>query len=72
MGTGGRLRRLVGQLQGGLFFSWMAEGPEFVRLGGQAVPSSANGTRTSVAIGFGSPSGDTGVTRLDEIPTASA
>lgn len=32
---------------------------------GREPGASANATRASVAIGFGSPSGDTGVTRLD-------
>ena len=38
--------------------------PDFIRVGRD--PGAASGaTRASVAIGFGSPAGDSGVTRLD-------
>ena len=41
-----------------------ADTPNLVRVG-RDPGASAGATRASVAIGFGSPSGDTGVTRLD-------
>ena len=41
-----------------------ADGPNLVRVG-RDPGANPGSTRASVAIGFGSPSGDTGVTRLD-------